>query len=194
MAIRHILRVPSLPVPPKTVDLLLSWISQDLYPALLQAFDEHLHTFPGVISGELRTKQYTEATKPTAAQAGIGAVIISTDAATKPQMSDGSSWLGLGAGAGGGDNITIKTVAVTDADFNDTTPAAPGAAINVKWQRSGSGPDSVSAYVDAATTAAKGVVELATDGEIAANVVVQGNDSRLALASSWTRHFMLMGA
>lgn len=33
--------------------------------------------------------------------------------------------------------------------------------------------------VSAATTAALGVVELATDGEDAANVVVQGNDSRL---------------
>lgn len=33
--------------------------------------------------------------------------------------------------------------------------------------------------VDAATTSARGTVELATDGENAANVVVQGNDSRV---------------
>ncbi len=34
--------------------------------------------------------------------------------------------------------------------------------------------------VDQATTTTKGIVELATDGESAANVVVQGNDSRLS--------------
>lgn len=39
------------------------------------------------------------------------------------------------------------------------------------------------ALKQAATTTATGVVELATDGENAANVVVQGNDSRLALVT-----------
>lgn len=39
-----------------------------------------------------------------------------------------------------------------------------------------------------ATTAATGVVELATDGEVAANVVVQGNDSRLSNARTPTAH------
>jgi hypothetical protein len=34
-----------------------------------------------------------------------------------------------------------------------------------------------------ATTAAKGAVELATNGEVAANVVVQGNDSRLVVGT-----------
>jgi len=37
-----------------------------------------------------------------------------------------------------------------------------------------------------ATTSAKGAVELATDGEVAANVVVQGNDARLAKAAGPT--------
>lgn len=55
---------------------------------------------------------------------------------------------GVSGGGGGGDSITIKTVAVTDADFNDTSPAAPAGDMNVKWQRTGTGPDSVSAYVD----------------------------------------------
>lgn len=43
-----------------------------------------------------------------------------------------------------------------------------------------------------ATTSAKGVVELATDGEASANVVVQGNDTRLQ--PNYARHFLLMGA
>lgn len=39
-----------------------------------------------------------------------------------------------------------------------------------------------------ATTSAKGAVELATDGEVAANVVVQGNDARLSNARIPTAH------
>jgi hypothetical protein len=39
-----------------------------------------------------------------------------------------------------------------------------------------------------ATTAAKGVVELATDGEVAVNVAVQGNDTRLSNARTPTAH------
>jgi hypothetical protein len=42
--------------------------------------------------------------------------------------------------------------------------------------------------VSNATTAAVGVVELATDGESAANVVVQGNDARLSNARTPTAH------
>lgn len=44
------------------------------------------------------------------------------------------------------------------------------------------------ASVSAATTSAAGIVELATDGENAANVVVQGNDSRLSNARTPTAH------
>ena len=52
-------------------------------------------------------------------------------------------------GGGGGDYIRIKTVDVTDgANFNDTTPTPPSGSANVKWQRSGTSPDSVSAYLD----------------------------------------------
>jgi hypothetical protein len=42
--------------------------------------------------------------------------------------------------------------------------------------------------VASATTSAKGVVELATDGETAAGVVVQGNDARLSNARTPTAH------
>ena len=38
----------------------------------------------------------------------------------------------------------------------------------------------VNKNIDAATTTTKGIVELATDGENASDVVVQGNDSRLS--------------
>ncbi len=46
----------------------------------------------------------------------------------------------------------------------------------------------VSADLPAATTSAIGAVELATDGENAANVVVQGNDSRLSDSRTPTAH------
>lgn len=46
--------------------------------------------------------------------------------------------------------------------------------------KAGGGGTLATAWLPAATTSAKGTVELATDGEVAANVVVQGNDSRLS--------------
>jgi hypothetical protein len=48
--------------------------------------------------------------------------------------------------------------------------------------------DTLTVAVTAATTTATGVVELATDGENAANVVVQGNDARLSNARTPTAH------
>ena len=44
------------------------------------------------------------------------------------------------------------------------------------------------AQLPVGTTAAKGAVELATDGEAAANVVVQGNDARMSNARTPTAH------
>ena len=46
----------------------------------------------------------------------------------------------------------------------------------------------ITPLLDAGTTTTKGTVELATSGENAANVVVQGNDSRLSDARSPTTH------
>jgi hypothetical protein len=60
-------------------------------------------------------------------------------------------------GAGSGDNITINSNAATDANFNDTTPAAPE-GVNVKWQKDTSTPNNISAYVPAAGASATGVV------------------------------------
>ena len=62
-------------------------------------------------------------------------------------------------------------VASWDATLGKWHPVAPGAA---------SVPD--------ATTTVKGKVELATDGENAAGVVVQGNDARLSNARTPTSH------
>lgn len=89
-----------------------------------------------------------------------------------------------------GDNISVNGVAVTDADFDDSTPAPPANAINVKWQRSTATPNDISAYtpyaapltvsggnltvVDAAA-ATKGVIQLAGQlGGTAASPDVRG--------------------
>ena len=53
----------------------------------------------------------------------------------------------IAGGGGGGDNVTVNGSAVTDADLDDSTPAAPAGAVNVTWQTSGSGPADVSAYI-----------------------------------------------
>jgi hypothetical protein len=52
----------------------------------------------------------------------------------------------------------------------------------------GTAADAFTALKQAATTTATGVVELATNGENAANVVVQGNDTRLSDARTPTAH------
>lgn len=50
------------------------------------------------MTGALKLKVFTEATKPSASAGGAGAVIFVNDgsAGNKFQGSDGSSWLGLG--------------------------------------------------------------------------------------------------
>lgn len=53
----------------------------------------------------------------------------------------------------GGDSVEVNGVAVIDANLNDILPAPPAFGVNAKWQRTGSGPDSVSAYVDDAKRA-----------------------------------------
>ena len=99
---------------------------------------------------------------------------------------DGTDWVRLGAGTagdqltthgvgsdptwdapgggGGGDNVQVNGVAVTDANFNDTVPAAVGTGRNVFFQRSGSGPDAVSAYMNLFTAALAGLVPASGGG------------------------------
>lgn len=98
LTVRDDLQVPNPPTEERGV---LGWLSS-FVTSLKQTFRLHAHFFPAVLSGELRGHTYTEATKPSASAAGSAAIILSTDAATKPQMSDGSSWLPLGAGGGPG--------------------------------------------------------------------------------------------
>jgi hypothetical protein len=61
---------------------------------------------------------------------------------------DGSAWVSLtgSGGGGGGDNVSVNGTGVSDADFDDATPAAPANSLNVSWQRSGTGPTNISAY------------------------------------------------
>lgn len=69
----------------------------------------------------------------------------------------------------------------------DTTPDGAVPTWNAtlrKWEPETPGASSV----PDATTTVKGKVELATDGETAAGVVVQGNDSRLSNARTPTSH------
>lgn len=68
---------------------------------------------------------------------------------------------GTDAGSAGGDSITVNTVAVTDPDLDNTTPAAVSGA-NVLWQTA---TNDISAYIPAASTTVIGVAELATSAE-----------------------------
>jgi hypothetical protein len=68
---------------------------------------------------------------------------------------------------GGGDAVKVNAVDVTDANFNDTVPAAVGTGRNASFQRSGSGPDSISAYINQFTAALAGIVPLSGGGTTA---------------------------
>jgi len=80
----------------------------------------------------------TAYTLPIAFPGVSGYVLSSTDAGVM-------SW--VANGAGGGDNITVNTVAATNADFDDATPAAQAGGVNVAWQKDASAPDNISAYL-----------------------------------------------
>lgn len=69
-------------------------------------------------------------------------------------VGDGTNYTAMEfkqGGAGGGDSITVNTVAVTNADLDDTTPAAIlldyPRAVNSKWQQDGGSPANVSSYI-----------------------------------------------
>ena len=77
----------------------------------------------------------------------------------------------------------IATTAYVVGQAGTATPAALGTAAagtSLKFARS----DHVHQAVADATTSVKGIVQLATDGQSAANVVVQGNDARLAIPAT----------
>lgn len=71
-----------------------------------------------------------------------------------------------------------------------TDVVAPTRAVNTTAPLTGGGTlaADLTLAVSTATTSAVGVVELATDGESASGVVVQGNDSRMSNARTPTAH------
>ncbi len=54
--------------------------------------------------------------------------------------------------AGGGDNVLVNSTAATDANLNDSTPAAPAGTANIRWQKDTSAPNNLSAYLDTSTS------------------------------------------
>jgi hypothetical protein len=108
------------------------------------------------------------------------------------------------AASGGGGSISVEemdgtpdvaavnTIRVPNGSLTDET----GGVVSLDYARSShahAGTDITTGTVDAArlpdaSTTAKGVVELATSGENAAGVVVQGNDARLSDARTPTAH------
>jgi hypothetical protein len=91
------------------------------------------------------------------------------DTSTLYKRIDGQ-WVALNSGDGGG--------VPTSRLINTTAPLSGGGDLTA---------DRTLVIADASTTA-KGAVELATDGEAAAGVAVQGNDSRLSNARTPTSH------
>jgi len=75
----------------------------------------------------------------------------------------------------------VVSVPAGGAD-GDALVKASAADYDTEWAAAGTG------SVPDATTSTKGKVELATDGETAAGVVVQGNDARLSNARTPTSH------
>ncbi len=65
-------------------------------------------------------------------------------------------------GAGSGDNLSVNGVAATDADFDDSTPAAPADGVNVRWQKDAGSPNNLSANLPFATTSQAGGVSTGT--------------------------------
>jgi hypothetical protein len=61
-------------------------------------------------------------------------------------LRDDTTWAAV-PGAGGGDSITIAGVALVDANFNATTPAAPAGALNAVFAKDAASPAQVAASI-----------------------------------------------
>ena len=72
---------------------------------------------------------------------------ITSPAANDVLAWSGTNWINQAPAGGGGDNISVNSVAATDADFDDATPAAPANSLNVKWQKDAQSPNNISAYL-----------------------------------------------
>ena len=116
---------------------------------------------------------------------------IKTDASPAGQQvficnGTGNGWnlVGDGGGAGGGDNITVNSAAVSDANFNDSTPAAESGYINVKWQKDVSSPANISAEIPLATSSVAGAVS--TTAQTLAGIKTFNNDLQISTDGSST--------
>ena len=123
-----------------------------------------------------------------------------SDLAAKATPADITTHAGLSTGVHGVGGSIIETVAGSAAKVSthDGLASPHSGATNLEKTAS-KGTASGYAGLDAgskvpaanlpdATTTAKGIVELATDGESTANVAVQGNDARMSNARTPTTH------
>lgn len=128
------------------------------------------------------------------------------DVSEKPSRNNmlgkGAKWAllaarGMGGGSGGGGGDSLPSQGGNSGKFLKTD------GTTASWEAIAGGGDMLASnnlsdvanaatafsnIKQAATTGATGVVELATDGESASGVVVQGNDSRLSNARTPTAH------
>lgn len=98
----------------------------------------------------------------------------------------GVKWAPGGGGGSGGDSVTINTVAVTDLDLDNSTPAAPAGALNVAWQKDGSTPANVSGNIPAS-----GLLDVL--GNTRGNVLYRGAASWAALAAGTLGYLFTAG-
>jgi len=89
---------------------------------------------------------------------------------------------GGGLGDPGANGIVVRTTT------NTTTARTIVGTSPISVSNGNGVSDNPTIAVNAATTSAAGIVELATDGETAGGVVVQGNDSRLSNSRAPTAH------
>ncbi len=89
-----IFRFPLFPDPPVDPKELPEWVRNHLVPAFAAAFDDHTHTFPLTIEGQLAVNAMTSADQLLAKDAGQGAMTFQTTD-TALEVSDGTDWLRL---------------------------------------------------------------------------------------------------
>jgi hypothetical protein len=95
---KHVPEILIIPGPPADPAALPGWLRDVLIPTLVRMFDSHKHTQPLSIRGENTVKPYLDASKPSASEAGEGAIILVTDAAAGQQFkgSVGGAYVNLG--------------------------------------------------------------------------------------------------
>jgi hypothetical protein len=109
-------------------------------------------------------------------------VVITSPTSNQVIKYNGTNWVNGSddGGSGSGDNISVNGTAAIDADFDDTTPAAPANARNVKWQKDTNSPNNISAYIN--KTDWNALTPLTTKGDL---VISDGTDPiRVAVGSN----------